>query len=47
MFFESVDEICSIAGKVGTSVFVVPANVDVEIKNALVLEPDGKSVITI
>ena len=47
MFFESVDEICGIAGKVGTSVFVVPANISVEIKNALVLEPDGKSVITI
>ena len=47
MFFESVDEICGIASKVGTSVFVVPANVPVEIKNALVLEPDGKSVITI
>ena len=47
MFFESIDEICGIASKVGTSVFVVPANVPVEIKNALVLEPDGKSVITI
>lgn len=47
MFFESVDEICGIASRVGTSVFVVPANVPVEIKNALVLEPDGKLVITI
>ena len=36
MFFESVDEIFKIAGRMGTAVFVVPDEVTVEIKNALV-----------
>ena len=47
MFFESVDEIEQIARKTGTAIFVAPKDVDVEIKNALILEPDNKSVITI
>lgn len=47
MFFESVDEILAIAGRSGASVFVVPDAVKVEIKNALVLKPEEKSVITI
>ncbi len=47
MFFESVAEIPKIAGKVGTSLFVVPGDVTIEIKNALILEPDGKTVISI
>lgn len=47
MFFDSVDEIAKIAGKVGTSVFVMPASTPVEIKNAFILEPVEKSVITI
>lgn len=47
MFFESVDEIEQIARKTGTAIFVVPKDVSVEIKNALVLEPENKSVITI
>ena len=47
MFFDSVSEIAKIAGRCGTSIFVVPDSVDVEIKNALVLQPEEKSVITI
>jgi DNA polymerase III delta prime subunit len=47
MYFDSIDNISKIAKKVGCSVFVVPANTLVEIKNALVLEPVEKSVITI
>lgn len=47
MFFDSVDEITEIARRVGCAIFVIPASLEVEIKNALVLEPDGKSVITI
>ena len=47
MFFESVDEIEQIARKTGTAIFVVPKDVSVEIRNALVLEPENKSVITI
>ena len=47
MFFESVDEIPRIAKKSGTSIFVVPDETVVEIKNAIVLEPVGKTVISI
>ena len=47
MFFDSVDEITEIARRVGCAIFVIPASLEVEIKNALVLSPDGKSVITI
>jgi len=47
MFFESVDEIKHIAAKTGTAVFVVPKDTKVEIKNALVMQPESKSVITI
>ena len=47
MFFESVDKIGQIAGKTGTAIFVVPKDTKVEIKNALVLQPENKSVITI
>ncbi len=47
MFFSSVDKIPSIASKVGCAVFVVPSNIEILIKNALILKPDTKSVITI
>ncbi len=47
MFFESAAEISRIAEKVGTSLFVMPRDEKVEIKNAFVLEPDGKTVISI
>lgn len=47
MFFGQVSEITEIARKVGTSVFVVPKDTPVEIKNAIVLQPEDKNVITI
>ena len=47
MFFDQASEIVEIAGKVGTSVFVVPRDVKVEIKNAIILQPEDKSVTTI
>jgi DNA polymerase III delta prime subunit len=47
MFFGQASEIAEIARKVGTSVFVVPKEVPVEIKNAIILQPEDKSVITI
>ena len=47
MFFDSVDEIIDIAGKCGTSVFVLPEDVDVQIKNAIILKPEEKKVIAI
>lgn len=47
MFFESVDEIPEIAGRVSTAIFVMPDEAQFEIKNALILEPEGKAVITI
>lgn len=46
MFFNGVDEIASIASKCGMAVFVVPDNQNVEIKNAIVLKPEEKSIIT-
>ena len=47
MFFGQASEIAEIAGKVGTSVFVVSRDVKVEIKNAIILQPEDKSVTTI
>ena len=47
MFFENVSEIWQIAEKNGCSVFVASDEVKVDRKNAIVLEPVGKSVITI
>lgn len=47
MFFDSVDEIERIASKVGTSVFVLPKEVEVKLPGVIVLKPEEKSVITI
>lgn len=47
MFFDSVSEIPQIAARVGTAIFVVPDEMPVEIKNALVLAPEDKATITI
>lgn len=47
MFFEQISEIVEIAKKTGTAVFVVPKDTPVKIKNAIVLQPEDKSVITI
>ena len=47
MFFGQVGEIAEIAQKTGTAVFVVPRDEPVEIKSAIILQPEEKSVITI
>ncbi len=47
MFFDSIAEIESIAGKGGTTIFVVPKDVGVKINGSLILKPEDKSVITI
>lgn len=47
MFFNSVDDIQQIASRVGCSVFVLPKLTKFEIKNAIILTPETKSVITI
>ena len=47
MFFDSLDEIEKIAGRVGTAVFVLPKRADLKINNALYLQPEDKTTITI
>lgn len=47
MFFDKPEEIGEIARKNGASVFVMPKNIKVEIKNAIILQPEEKAVITI
>ena len=47
MFFEKASDILKIAKSCGTAIFVVPKNIEVNIKNAVLLQPDEKSVITI
>lgn len=47
MFFEDAKDIEKIAKKTGCAIFVLPNNVELKIKNALLLEPDKKTTITI
>jgi len=47
MFFEDLTEISKIAVKNGCSIFVLPKNTEIEIKNAIILEPTSKVSITI
>ena len=47
MFFDNIGDISKIASQCGTSVFVVPKSQTIEIKNAILLQPEEKSVITI
>ncbi|MBR3252465.1 hypothetical protein IKF84_00075 [Candidatus Saccharibacteria bacterium] len=47
MYFDNLSEILEIAGKTGTAIFVVPDKEKIEIKNAFILEPEEKTVITI
>lgn len=47
MFFDDVGEIERIARQSGTAVFVLPRGVPVEIKNAVALQPEEKTVITV
>ena len=46
MFFNDASEIKNIASKTGCAVFVVPDNMPVEIKNAIIVEPTDKSIIS-
>lgn len=47
MFFDDLALIPQMACKNSTSIFVVPEPEDVELKNAILLQPDEKTVITI
>lgn len=47
MFFNSPEEVLEIIKGVGCAVFVVPKNVEISIKNAVVVEPEGKRTISI
>lgn len=47
MFFDDISLIQKIAIRCGTSLFVIPDDVVVKIPEAIVLEPDEKTVITI
>ena len=47
MFFDSPEEIERIAKRTGTAIFVMPKTVDFAIKNALILQPEDKTTITI
>ena len=47
MFFDKIEDVAEIASRCGTSIFVMPKSQSVEIKNAIVLQPVEKTVITI
>ena len=47
MIFDDISDISKIARETNCSIFVVPKNTEVEIKNALILKPEEKSTITI
>ncbi len=47
MFFEKSEDILKLANGCGTAVFVVPKDLEIKIKNAIILEPEEKNVITI
>lgn len=47
MFFDNIAEIERIAKRTGAAIFVVPRDVPVEIKNAIILKPEEKTAITI
>lgn len=47
MFFEAPEEILEISSKIGCGIFVMPKDVKFEIKNAIVLQPEEKTTITI
>ena len=47
MFFDQTDEICQIAKRTGTAIFVLPPSVDVIIKNSFLLQPEKSRYITL
>lgn len=47
MFFDTLTQMPELARKTGGAVFVVPKTEEVQIKNAIILKPESKTVITI
>lgn len=47
MFFEQIADLPTIATRTGTSIFVIPADLPINIPRAIILEPADKTVITI
>ena len=47
MWFRDLSEIPQIARRAGTSIFVMPNDLPIDIKDAILLQPDAKTVITI
>lgn len=47
MFFEDLSQIEKIAGRTGSSVFVVPDDIEITIKGADILKPESRTIITI
>ena len=47
MWFDKMQDVAKIAARNGTSVFVVPRDVPVEIEGAAILKPEEKTVITV
>lgn len=47
MFFQAPEEILEISSKIGCGIFVMPGDTKFEIKNAIVLQPEEKTTITI
>lgn len=47
MYFDAVGEIAEISKNTGCAIFVMPSDTEFAIKNAIILKPEEKSVITI
>ena len=47
MFFDSIAEVLKISRRTSCAIFVMPKNIKVEIKNAIILAPEEKTIITI
>ena len=47
MFFDDISQIEEISSRVGCAIFVLPKETEVKIKNAYILQPEEKTIITI
>ena len=47
MYFDAVGEITEISKNTGCAIFVMPSDTEFAIKNAIILKPEEKSIITI
>ena len=47
MFFDRPEDVLRLVNRHGTTLLVVPKNVEIKIKRAMILQPEDKSVITI